>query len=227
MDKEILIIHPSRGRAELAIDVKKSWLSKADKPGNIQYLFSLDSDNVRPYLLAGGELLEFYSNNNKSAIEAINFAVQSYSVGHEWDICIVVSDDFSCPEHWDTLLLKALKDKEDFCVKTRDGIQKTLMTLPIMDRKYYERFGYIYYPGYKHMFCDQEMTAVAHMLGRNLDVDLTFPHNHYSTGKFKKDAISIKNDSTWRQGELLFNERLKTNFGIENPVCQYSDIVWK
>jgi hypothetical protein len=96
-----------------------------------------------------------------------------------------------------------------------------------MDRAYYTRFGYVYYPGYRHMFCDQEMTAVGHLLGKVIDLDMTFEHMHYSVGKSNYDEINRKNDATWSQGEALFNERLKTNFGIDNPVVPYSSIVWK
>jgi hypothetical protein len=76
------------------------------------------------------------------------------------------------------------------------------------------------------MFSDQEMTAVAHMLGKVITLPLVFPHNHYSTGKFERDAVTLRNNATWQQGERVFNERLKSNFGIEFPVCKYSDIVW-
>jgi len=124
------------------------------------------------------------------------------------------------------LLLEALQGKSDYCVKTQDGLQPTLMTLPIMDRIYYERFGYIYHPSFSHMFADQEMTAVAHMLGKAITLPITFPHNHYTTGKFQRDAITLRNNATWQQGEKVFNQRLKTNFGIENPVMNYSDIKW-
>lgn len=155
--------------------------------------------------------------------DAINYG----ALHSNGNIIIVVSDDFSCPEHWDTLLLEALKGKSDYCVKTQDGLQPTLMTLPIMDRVYYERFGYIYYPEYRHMFCDQEMTAVAHMLGKAISLPILFPHNHYTTGKFKRDAITARNNATWQQGKKLFNERLKFNFGIDNPVIQYSQIKWR
>lgn len=214
---KVSIIHPSRNRAEIAIKVRQEWLDKAD--GGIEYIFSLDNDDISQDKYNGNKL----SSPNRSAIDAINNGVKQAS----GDLFIIVSDDFSCPDHWDTLLLEAFEGKSDYCVKTQDLLQPTLMTLPIMDRAYYNRFGYIYYPEYRHMFCDQEMTAVAHMLGRAITLGLVFPHNHYSTGKFKKDAISIRNNSTWIQGETLFNKRLKNNFGIENPVIPYSEIKWR
>ena len=213
---KISIIHPSRSRAEIANKVRTEWLNKAD--GIVEYVFSLDNDDIQGTLYEGNCIY----NNNRSAIDAINKASE-IATG---DLFVVVSDDFNCPEHWDSLLIWGLQGKSDYCVKTQDGLQPTLMTLPIMDRVYYERFGYIYHPDYKHMFSDQEMTAVAHMLGKVITLPLVFPHNHYSTGKFERDAVTLRNNATWQQGERVFNERLKSNFGIEFPVCKYSDIVW-
>ena len=64
------------------------------------------------------------------------------------------------------------------------------------------------------MFCDTELTCVADMTGRKIDIPLLFPHNHYSTGKSVKDSVSEKADKTWAQGEALFIERAKGNFGL-------------
>lgn len=213
--RKISILHPTRHRHEQALKTCSNWLSKADDADSIEYIFSTDSDDKFP--------LKSFVNPNKSAIEAINKAAE-ISTG---DLLIVVSDDTDCPEHWDALLLKELDGKEDFLVKTRDGIQPVLITMPVMDRKYYERFGYIYFSGYKHMYADSEMTSVGHLLGRVITSNLLFDHLHYSTGKSPKDAINDKNDTTYSHGEALFNERLKNNFGIENPVIKYEDIIWQ
>lgn len=211
------------------------WLFNADMPYDIEYIFSTDTDDtdkwtsridILPnFLLNSSRIkhIEVLKNNNKSAIEAINFAAKRCS----GDLIIVCSDDFECPEHWNTLLLNELEGKSDFCAKTDDGLQPTLITMPIMDRVYYERYGYVYFEGYRHLFADQELTAVAMMTGKYIKLDLSFPHLHYSTGKSPKDEISVKNDLTWKQGEKLFNERLKTNFGIMEPVMQYSEIQWR
>jgi len=231
---KISIIHPTRGRKEQALKTMAKWLFNADSPYEIEYIFSTDIDDtdkwcsqiaIMPKFIYSSETkyIPVLRKNNRSAIEAIDKAVQICT----GDLFIVISDDFDCPEHWDTLLLNELKDKQDFLLKTDDGLQPTLVTLPILDRVYYNRFGYVYHPDYKHLFSDQEMTAVALMIGKYIKSDLVFPHNHYSTGKFQKDEISVRNDLTWRQGETLFNERLKTNFGITEPVMQYSDIKWR
>lgn len=226
---KISIIHPSRNRPKEAFETACKWRDNADL--GFEYILSLDNDDkaLPDYLKLFdnfGHTAKGCTYDNKSAIEAINKAAK-IATG---DLLIVISDDFSCTEHWDTKLrnyMFANNTGFDFVAKTNDGIQPTLVTLPIMGRTYYERYGYIYHPDYLHMFCDQEMTAVAIMTGKYIKIPMLFEHLHYSIGKFEKDAISVRNDSTWAQGEALFHERLKTNFGIENPVVPYSSIQWR
>lgn len=221
MTPKISVIHPSRNRPFEAFLAYNSWLSKADN--KFEYILSLDNSEseIKQYK-SWATPCDVIQSNNKTAIEAINKAAK-ISKGK---IIIVISDDFDCPEHWDTLLLEALKDKSDFVVKTQDGIQKTLITLPIMDRMFYNRFGYIYQPDYIHMGCDVELTAVGLMLGKFINLPLMFTHNHYSVGKSQKDAINEKNDLTYAHGDMILNEHRKNNFGIENPLIQYNEIVW-
>jgi len=219
---KVTIIHPSRGREELAYRAYNNWLRKADNPQNIEYILSVDKDDSINYESMFGQA-NVLRSPNKSAIEAINNAAKIATC----NLLIVISDDFEAPEHWDSLLLQFLAGKEDFMVKTRDGIQKTLITLPIMDRTYYNRFGYIYHPDYKHMHADEEMTIVGHMLGRVIDLPLLFPHNHYTTGAMQMDDINVKNNSTWAHGQATLDRRSLNNFGIENPLVKREDIIWR
>ena len=222
---KISIIHASRSRASIAHQTASKWLSLASAPSLIEYIICLDLSDPK-----GIEYAQYFSHSkykkcikdNKSAIEAFNEGAKM-STG---DLIIAISDDFSCEPYWDIRLEKDIWDKEDFILKTRDGIQKTLITLPLMDRKYYDRFGYIYNPIYKHLWCDTEMTVVAHYLGRVINSTMVFEHLHHSTGKNVRDSISKKNDATHVQGKKVFNERLKKNFGIKSPLVKYSDISW-
>lgn len=213
--RPITIIHPTRHRINQALTTRANWLSRAD--GEVEYILSFDTDDETvPPRLTG------LRNPNKTAIEAINVAAKAA----KGDILIVVSDDFDCPEHWDSLLLAEIGDRTDFVMKTRDGIQKTLVTLPIVDRVWYDRYGYIYNPEYLHMGCDVELTAVAAMTGRVIYSDLMFRHLHYSAGLSPKDAINEKNDLTYKQGDEVLARHKAENFGIEVPVMNYDEIVW-
>lgn len=233
-EMKISIIHPSRQRPEQAATTAKKWLSSAKDRDVIEYFISIDSDDnfqdKYHELLKDVIQVRFFKSYNKSAIEAINKAAK-HTIH---DIIIVVSDDFSTPPfHWDEYLLKALEGKSDYLVKTQDGIQKTLVTLPIMDRMYYERFGYIYHHDYIHMSSDVELTSVAHMLGKIIELPITIPHNHYSTGRTnvnaaKMDAVNVKADQSYNQGAQVFQRRLGKMFDL-NPndiVKHYKDIIW-
>lgn len=224
---KISIIHPTLNRIKIAQNTFRKWTERAADWNNFEYILSLDYADENDYRWFAPNKavdLNIIYNYNTSAVEAINNAAKKAN----GDIFIIVSDDTDCPEHWDLEIIKALKGhKADFCAKTDDGLQPTLITMPIMDRIYYERYGYVYFPEYRHMWVDTELTAVAIMTGKYIKLDLKFEHLHYSTGKTMKDGLNARNDSTWKQGERLFNERLKTNFGISNPVIPYSEIKWK
>jgi len=215
---KITVIHPSLSRSKQAAATVRNWLLKAQYPENIEYILSLDdTDDIHAYRVAFEEVKNMHGftgwviSDNKSAMDAINNAAVTAS----GDLFIVASDDFDCPNHWDATLLSFLEGKKDFIVKTDDGCQPWIITLPIMDRAYYDRFGYIYYPGYKHMFCDTEMTHVADLLGRKLRLPIKFPHNHYTQKQGQPfDGVNQKNDSTWSQGEALYLQRIKDNFGL-------------
>ncbi|MCO5947147.1 hypothetical protein [Mucilaginibacter flavidus] len=207
---KISLIHPSRNRAQQACETALLWIDSADN--EVEYILSLDDDDESriSYLELFPQQVMFSSNANRSAIDAINNAAKIATS----DLLIVISDDFYPFDHWDSLLLAEVGGKADFLMKTQDGIQPELITLPIMDRAYYNRFGYIYHPDYLHMFCDNELTAVGHILGRVITSTLLFEHKHYSVGKADRDALYIRNDNTWDQGLNLFSERQKINFGL-------------
>lgn len=211
--KKISILHPSRQRVERALDAFNRWTERAGIY-NIEYLLSIDSDDdVHAYKEAFKDFpiaVTILVNNNRSAIDAINNAAK-IATG---DIFIVVSDDFDCPNNWAQQIIDATKNMTDWIMKTPDGYQKWMITLPIMDRAYYNRFGYIYFPEYRHLFPDLELSCVANYLQKRITHNIPFKHNHYSLTGEKKDAVSLRADSTWSQGEELFVKRFKKNFDL-------------
>lgn len=209
----ISLIHPSRSRPAKAFEAARNWVTKAGE--EVEYILSLDIDDPVRYLNPYGQTI---INNNRSAVDAINQAAK-VSTG---DILVVMSDDFDCPLDWAKEIRKITEGKTDWILKTSDGTQGWIITLPIMDRTYYNRFGYIYYPEYRHMFCDTELSAVADLTGRRITSPLVFKHNHYSVTKEDRDEISVRADNTWQQGEKLFIERYKHNFGLI-PVGKITD----
>jgi len=219
--RNITLIHPSRGRAELASKTMHKWLSKAKKPHLLSYWLSIEADQLPDYRKHfDGESMLIGVNSN--AVEAINNAAKSLT----FDIVVVISDDFDCPLHWDETLLNVIGNRTNFVLKTFDTTQHWIVTLPIMDWEYYKQFNYIYYPEFKHMFCDTWLTHVADLEGRLIvRNDIVFPHFTHVTGN---DAINAKNNATWDQGEKLYLDLVRTNYPNNFKLNQHAKghIAW-
>lgn len=194
----------------MARQTRMNWMLKSSGKHEIEYIMSVDRSDVTlpQYCVMFTDLLVA---DNRSSVQAINAAAEQAT----GDILIVVSDDFECPENWDEQIVKAAPAHKNWVMKTQDGTQGWIITLPIMDRFYYEEFGYIYYPQYEHMFSDTDLTSVADMTGRKVTASINFIHNHYTVSKVRKDSTSLKADATWSQGEALYLKRYREDFGLQ------------
>lgn len=209
----ISILHPSRGRPEKSVETFKKWMSHSQASDRVEFILSMDNDDKtrEEYLKLYWNLpVKLTSDWNRSAVDAINNAAKIAN----GDVLIVVSDDTEPCDAWIEYIYHEANGRKDWIMKTQDGIQPWIITMPVMDRAYYNRFGYIYHPDYLHMFCDTELTCVADITGRKIKSNLMFKHNHYSVTKEQPDEINKKADSTWAQGEKLFLERYKRNFDL-------------
>lgn len=213
----ISIIHPSYGRPELAASTAKTWINRAMQP--LEYLLCISYQDPKKYQyeelfkeLPVRILYHIIPNMVKQG----NYAAY-FSTGN---LLIQVSDDFDCPEGWDKLLIDALTGKEDFIVKTDDGVKVSginsdnIIALPILDRKYYERFGHIYHPDYKHFYGDEELSNVGDILGRKITLPILFEHIHYVNGKAKEDDVNRKNNKHFQSDKETFKIRKEKNFGL-------------
>lgn len=205
---KISLIHPSRGRFKKSKDCTYTWRWLADDK-NFELIVSIDKDDKDAEYYKDFYLGFTLVSENRSAVDAINNAAKVAS----GDILIVVSDDTVCCNGWDTAILKEVNGKTDWILKSQDGIQKYIITNPIMDRAYYNRLltlqNGIYHPGFDHLFCDTFLTCQADILGRKITSNLMFKHDHYSVNGTKPDELHKRNDATWKQGEETFIRLMK------------------
>jgi hypothetical protein len=214
---KISILHPSWKRPLLAKECYDTWIGNADNPQDIEYILCLSDKDPNNTTQRDGYSDVFYKANVRIVSIPDNGLIKQ--VNHAASICtgnliIAVSDDFVCPEHWDTILLTALEGKSDYVVKTQDGLQPFIMTLPIMDRAFYNRFGHIYHPDYNHMYGDEELALVGQMLNMTITLPDYFRHNHYSTGVNPNDEVNMKNDSFFMVDKETFLARKAKNFDV-------------
>jgi len=214
----ISLIHPSRTRPNQAKKTSGKWLHYSSGENEIEYIVSIDesdSEKEKYLSLFQNSFFSCVVRNNTCVVEAANEGAK-ISTG---EILILVSDDFDCPQDWDKKIVNAVSYNHCYVLKTYDGLQRWIVTLPIIDRAYYELCGYLYHPSYKHQFVDTEMTHLADLQGKLImRNDIVFPHNHFTTGKTTKDALNIKADLTWMQGEEVYLERVRNKFGLNVDV---------
>lgn len=157
---------------------------------------------------------------SKNKIDAINRDMKPHWL---WDILINTSDDMTfVRKGFDNIIradMSAQFPDGDGFLHYNDGNQRDrVSTMSIMGRKYYDRFGYIYHPSYESLFCDEEATQVAKILGKHRymgDIPL-FRHLHpaWGLGEYDEQYQRTESRKVWIADENNFNERKARNFDL-------------
>lgn len=217
----ITLIHPSRNRPEMAYANYVNWLAKATGEIAIQHILSIDldepqTDKYRELFTAS---LIVQTNPSEGYVVGATNAAAQHATGN---ILVYLSDDFDCPSQWDILISKQLNINLEQILKVDDCLQPmgvAVLTIPIMTKAFYNRFGYFFYPEYKSMFCDEDLYHVARIInGLVFAPELKFPHLHPSnptqTMQGKNDSTYNRSSGMWTQGQTLYNKRAKMNYGL-------------
>jgi hypothetical protein len=95
-----------------------------------------------------------------------------------------------------------------------DGLQgPRLNTLSILGRKYYDRFGYIYHPAYKSLYCDNEFTEISVSLNKVIYCkDVIIEHRHADLDHSLVDDLHIRNDKWLAHDRELWMSRKEKNY---------------
>ncbi len=213
---KISLVHPTRQRIERAEGAVAEWAAMRSGDHEIEHILSVDTDDpqVEAYRALAARLhLRIVVHPNRTMIQAANTGAQ-HATG---ELLVVVSDDFGCPEQWDRTLAAIVQGRPLAAVQVGDAISSRIMTLPVLTRDYYRQLGYVYYPGYRSMFADDDLTAVAERDGVWIDArHVVFPHRHYSVKLSGEDATYSRQNSldAWWFGWSLFQQRRISQFGV-------------
>lgn len=215
----ILVKFPTRSRPEKFIYVLGKYISMS-MTGNVRYLVSIDKDDPTMtsdvVYKARGMGAEVISGMSDCKIHACNRDMEQSG---DWDILVLASDDMiPMKAGWDSYIRAAFGmyfPDTDGVVHFSDG-HTQLNTQCILGRKYYERFGYIYHPAYKSLWCDNEFQQVAWILDKCVFVNETIiEHQHYSNGFGKRDALMMSTESLYDIDKRTYDKRKMINFGLK------------
>jgi len=219
----ILVKYPTRSRPELFLKTLEEYIKNASGVHELTFLISYDADDLTmtdEVIQKAGALSDnvfLLKGNSKNKIEACNADINEWP--GSWDIVVLISDDMKCQMHaWDN---RIVKDMDKFypdtngCLWYHDGSsQRSISTLSIVGRKYYDRFGYLYHPSYKSFFCDNEYTEVA---VRNHAIKFIngtiIKHEHPAWGQgVPMDKLYQHNDKYWAEDMANYNKRKANGF---------------
>jgi hypothetical protein len=219
----ILIKFPTRSRYQKALSIIQKYIDFANDIEYIQIIVSVDQDDNPEKYIISHPSVTIKVGPSEGKVAAINRDMPDPST---FDILLLASDDMIpvIKGYDDIIRLKMLKHFPD-----RDGVlffndgftHYNLNTLVICGSKYYQRFGYIYYPEYKSLFCDNEFMDEANKLGRQIYLDNTIiKHEHPSNVKHvKPDNLYKKNESLWEVDKILYNSRKSKSCDLSILIC--------
>lgn len=224
---KILYKFASRSRPDKFIEgVENIFINSRNK--NFIILASLDEDDITMNNPDMKEKLTRYEAKiypvfgvSKNKVDAIN---RDLHLIPEFDILINFSDDMSfIEEGYDLIIEEEMKKhfpEGDCLLHFPDQNQgDNCMTMSIMDKKYFDRFGYIYHPDYESIECDMEAQEVGKRIGRYKFINRRiFNHHHPSFQKTGYDYLYKRNEGLLdgfairRRDKETYLRRGKNNF---------------
>lgn len=155
-----------------------------------------------------------------NAVMGWNYAAE-FAAG---DVFFCISDDLE-PMHigWDEAILNhAEKHPEDMGIQiwSTDRIFRkklglwamSVMYHPVVRKKVFDMWGYIFHPGFQSMFCDNTITTMLHGVTGEC-FDAKFNHKQRMAGA-KIDGVTQRHESTeaYRVGQELINRLAAEKF---------------
>lgn len=217
---KVLIKFPTRSRPKKFLDVLRLYVNNCIDKENALFLISYDNDDFT--------MTDEIINTAKSWHKNIKF-VDGLSIGKihacnrdmeeagDWDILILASDDMQPVKVGYDQMIRDRMNKHfpdlDGVLYFPDGYT-ALNTMCIMGRAYYNRFGYIYNPGYISLWCDNEFMEVADKLNKQAKFqEVLFRHEHPANNKgLGNDALYVENEKHYMHDRILYHKRKEKNF---------------
>lgn len=222
---KLLIKFPTRNRPKKFFEVLDLYYANLNNIDLTQFCISIDEDDITMNneeilsILDEYENLECFIGNSKNKIEAINSDIDEME---DWDIVLLASDDMiPLIKGFDDIIRKNMEENypdTDGVLWFFDGNRRDLNTLCILGKKYYDRFGYIYHPGYKSFYSDDEFTKVANKLKRQTFIEtVIIRHEHPDIPEYRNnfDDSYAKNSKYYPIDYKFFQLRQKNNFGLK------------
>lgn len=214
---DLLVKYPSRTRPAIFHCQLARYL--ADPLARLLVTADLDDSTMNmPAMRMTHDRMHIRFGNSTSKIEAINDGVAEES----WQGLLLLGADDMVPQRPDYArriaeLFAEHFPKGDGVLHLNDGrCGRNLNTLPMLDRRYFDRFGYVYNPAYTSLYADNEFQEVSERLGRAAYVDEVIIRHDW-VGETCPDDLHRRNESFHHADGEVFARRKAAGFPPGSP----------
>lgn len=229
---KMVVKFPTRNRPQKFMGVLDRYIGMLSGQHEVHFVISYDyddptmnSENMMSYFDRMRSYhpgrIHAYCGKSNSKISAVNANLDAIVALNPHVILLASDDMIPVVGGYDSIVCGAMEKyfpDTDGVLHFNDGYsgRDRLITLSILGMKYFNRFGYMYYPGYKSVFPDNEFTNVARMLGKVVYIDHVIIQ-HQWTGQFTNDDLHKRNESVemYNHDAPIYLERAHRNFDLK------------
>jgi len=231
---KIVVKYPTRGRPATFTSQLERYMRLLSGRHEVHFVISFDEDDetmnngaiASQVAELGRErpgMVHSFCGISTTKVSAINADLDKVH-DIDPDVVVLASDDMvPVVPGYDDVIVRGMArhfPDTDGVLHFSDGFsgKERLITLAIVGRLYLRRFGYLYYPGYKSVYCDNEFTDVCRMLNR-VAYSSRVIIKHDWVGAFDpNDPLHRRNDAPeiYAHDEAVYQRRKAINFGLDN-----------
>lgn len=218
---KFLFKYPTRGRPDWFRETLSAYCSKLSGQHEFQFVIAMDNDDeqmnnpaMRDWLNVQNHLSYFYSDH-ANKIQACNTGIPDDG----WDVLVLISDDMTpVVQGFDDIIARDMQrefPELDGAMHYWDGRcpgTKDLITQSIMGRKLYDRIGFVYWPAYKGVWCDNDFTDLAKQWGKYFYSDNTIVRHAWR--EKGSDEVYEKGESTAEEDKRVYDWRKERGFPV-------------
>ena len=210
----ISLLHSTGRLPDGWVPAMQAFLCNAKHPKDVEYILAVNEDE--PFVWPAIDLSGWARYALVQAgVTGPNSGWNAAAKASQGDILITIADDYFPPTAWDEHIRDAVGDATQEVVLDVDNSDGSTKLLPfcMLTRPYYERYGYIFYPGYHGLFGDYEFTE---QVRRDNVVrrarHIVFEHRHPDRGLAPMDEVYARQKDHFEEGRRLFKKRKAQNF---------------
>jgi len=192
------------------LDGIDSILDNLHDQENFQILVTADFDDTDmrdlPQYVAEHPNIRVQYGTSESKIHAVN---RDMEFADDWDIVVVMSDDMLIKfTGFDEVIRGDFKKHGlDTLLHYPDNDAKNLLAvLYIAGKTFYDRFGFIYDPRFKSLWCDNLIMEQAQILGKYQYIDFPgmFVHLNPAYGHLERDELFNTQQAFWDEDFKMY-----------------------